>query len=99
MNLKEIVENFVWRYLERSAIFCGIHYEEKRVAIHRKDGRPHEERLTVYEKYFRTLNSDEWVPLCQNHQRFVHWAMDDLGLKWDDLKKFKIKEHGAEGEI
>ncbi len=79
--------------------FCGIHYEEKRIAIHRKDGRPHAERLTVYEKYFRTLNPDEWVSLCQNHHRFVHWTMDTLGLQWDDLKNFKIKENGAEGEI
>ena len=66
--------------------FCGTHYTKKRVSIHRKDGRPHEVKLTVYEKYFRTLDPTEWVALCQNHHRQVHWAMEVLGLSWTDLE-------------
>lgn len=66
--------------------FCGTHYEEKKVPIHRKDGRPHVEKLSKKEKYFRTLDPEEWVSLCNEHHRHVHWVMDTLNLKWDDLK-------------
>jgi DNA-binding transcriptional regulator LsrR (DeoR family) len=80
--------------------FCGLHYDKgKRVILHRKDGRPHNNRLITQERYFRTLDPEEWVSLCQKHHRYVHWAMNDLGLEWDNLKEFKKKENGAEGEI
>ena len=65
--------------------FCGTHFKEKKVSIHRKDGRPHAEKLTKREKYFRTLNPNEWVALCNEHHRHVHWAMDTLNLDWSNL--------------
>jgi hypothetical protein len=69
-----------------SCYFCGNHYEKRRLPIHRKDGRPHKEKLTKKEKYFRTLNPSEWVSLCNDDHRHVHWAMDILNLEWDDLE-------------
>lgn len=83
--------------LGEKCYFCDLHYNKgKRVIIHRKDGRPHDSKLTTKEQYFRTLEPKEWVSVCQKHHRYVHWVMDDLGLEWDDLKR---KEGGAEGEI
>jgi hypothetical protein len=66
--------------------FCGTKSKERRIPLHRKDGRLHPEKLTKEERYFRTLNPDEWVPICNKHHRHVHWAMDKLNLEWDDLK-------------
>jgi len=65
---------------------CGVHYEEKTMVIHRKDGRPPDRKLLAYEKYFRTLNPDEWVSLCRKCHRHITWTMDKLGIEWDDLE-------------
>ncbi|MFW9890277.1 MAG: sigma factor-like helix-turn-helix DNA-binding protein, partial [Candidatus Thorarchaeota archaeon] len=67
--------------------FCGTDYEDRRLVIHRKDGRPHNLRLLEKERYLRTLKLDEWVALCQKCHRYVHWAEEKLGLSWSDLKK------------
>ncbi|MFX1605946.1 MAG: hypothetical protein ACFFDD_08555 [Promethearchaeota archaeon] len=69
-----------------SCHFCAAKTGEKKIPIHRKDGRNHPGILTRSEKYYRTLNPDEWVLLCSKHHRYVHWAMDTLNLKWDDMK-------------
>ncbi|MFW9890313.1 MAG: hypothetical protein ACFFER_19200, partial [Candidatus Thorarchaeota archaeon] len=69
-----------------SCYFCGTYHSKARLVIHRKDGRPHDSKLLVKEKYYRTLNPKNWVPLCQKHHRYVHWAMDNLALKWEDLE-------------
>lgn len=66
--------------------FCGIDHEDTRIVIHRKDGRKHPYDLTEKEKYFRTLEPDEWVSLCQKHHLRAHWVMDVLGLKWKDIE-------------
>ena len=76
--------------------FCGSRYDEKQLLLHRKDGRPHHGDLTIKEKFFRTLDPKDWVFLCNHEHRAIHWALNTLGLKWDDLKR---KEDGAEGEI
>ncbi len=76
----------------RSALFgdtcflCGMKKESgKKIPLHRKDGRPHDNKLIKSEKYFRTLNPDEWVTICQKHHRLVHWAMEKLKLEWHDF--------------
>jgi len=66
--------------------FCNTHYENKKVPIHRKDGRPHQEKLTKKEVFFRTLDPKEWVALCNEHHRQVHWAIESLNLDWEDLE-------------
>jgi transcriptional regulator with XRE-family HTH domain len=72
-------------------VFCNLHYKEnkKNLPTHRKDGRPHHKDLLRYEKYFKCLNPDEWVTLCQKEHNYVHWAMDKLGMKWEDFEKRK----------
>jgi len=73
--------------------FCGATSNERKIPIHRKDGRLHSERLTKSEKHFRILNPDEWVSLCSKHHRHVHWTMATLNLKWDDLKSANNEEN------
>jgi transposase len=65
---------------------CGVHYEEKTLVTHRKDGRPHSPKLIAHEKNFRTLNPDDWVSLCRKCHRYVHWTMDKLHMNWADLE-------------
>lgn len=70
-----------------SCHFCGVKNDEKRIVLHRKDGRAHPKKLISHLKYFRTLDPTEWVFLCQRHHRYVHWAMRRLNLKWQDLEQ------------
>jgi hypothetical protein len=65
--------------------FCGTVPEGMRLVVHRKDGSKHSRRLLSLKKYLRELNPDEWVALCQKHHRYVHWAMDRLHLRWQDM--------------
>ncbi len=68
-----------------SCHFCGEIEEGKNRVSHRKDGRPHENRILASAKYLRNLDSDEWVGLCNKCHRQVTWARDTLGMKWDDF--------------
>ncbi|MFW9893924.1 MAG: hypothetical protein ACFFFO_17100 [Candidatus Thorarchaeota archaeon] len=47
------------------------------------------------EKYFRTLDPNDWLFLCNPEHRGVHWALNKLGREGDNLKR----KDGAEGEI
>ena len=89
---KEIKEGFegklsdlVRLIIGDTCYFCGVHYREKILVTHRKDGRSHEKNLFRSEKNIQFLNPNEWVSLCRKHHRYVHWAMDTLGLRWSDL--------------
>jgi transcriptional regulator with XRE-family HTH domain len=72
-------------------VFCGLHYRntKKKLSTHRKDGRLHHKDLFRYEKYFRSLNPENWTTLCTKHHNYVHWAMDNLGMTWDDFEMFQ----------
>ena len=63
---------------------CGDS-KNRRLVIHRKDGRPHRHRLLWSEGNLKYLNPDEWAVLCQKCHRYVHWAEASLGLEWGDL--------------
>ncbi|MHA2022491.1 MAG: helix-turn-helix domain-containing protein [Candidatus Thorarchaeota archaeon] len=65
--------------------FCNIHYKKKKIVTHRKDGRPHDNKLLRYRQHLCTLNPIDWVSLCQKCHRYVHWTMDTLHMKWSDL--------------
>ena len=60
--------------------FCGKDYENRRLAIHRKDGRAHRSSLLWSERNLKALNPDEWIALCQKCHRYVHWAEDILKM-------------------
>jgi hypothetical protein len=55
--------------------------------VHTNPKRPHHSNLTTKEMFFRTLDPKEWVFLCYNDHRGVHWSMNTLGLERDDLKR------------
>ena len=74
-----------------SCHFCGDIEEGKKMVIHRKDGRPHENRILASTKYLRNLNPDDWVALCNKCHRQVTWARDTLGMIWIDLDLEKRK--------
>jgi len=65
--------------------FCGVYYKEKILVTHRKDGKSHEKNLFRSEENLKFLIPDEWVSLCRKHHRYVHWAMDTLGMQWSGL--------------
>ena len=64
---------------------CQTCESRKTLVIHRKDGRPHENRILASTKYLRELNPAEWVALCRNCHRQVTWANDILGAIWDEI--------------
>ena len=67
--------------------FCGSDYERRRLIVHRKDGTTHDFKLLHSEKYLRTLNLDDWVPLCQKCHSYVHWIMEKFQMNWDSLAR------------
>ena len=84
---EEKIENLGRALFGENCYFCGVHYSEKRIVTHRKDGRPHNRKMLESEMYLRTLNPDEWVSLCNKCHRYVHWARDKLHIEWEDLDK------------
>ena len=83
---EENVANLRKALFGENCFFCGTHGKEKRLAIHRKDGRPHGDRLLWSKKYLRALNPNDWVSLCQKCHRYVHWTMNELHLDWAKLE-------------
>ncbi len=67
---------------------CSIYgSDNRRLAIHRKDGKPHRSNFLMKRENLESLDLDEWTPLCQKCHRYVHWAGESLGLTWDDFEK------------
>ena len=67
--------------------FCGSDYERRKLVIHRKDGTTHDSKLLHSEKYLRTLNLDEWVPLCRKCHSYVHWVMEKFQMNCNSLAR------------
>ncbi|MHA1962453.1 MAG: hypothetical protein ACW99U_19800 [Candidatus Thorarchaeota archaeon] len=53
-----------------TCFICGVHHKHNAI-------------LLKSEVYLRSLSPDEWVTLCQKCHRYVHWAMEELGLEWE----------------
>lgn len=66
--------------------FCGAIPEEKNRVIHRKDGQPHRRSSLWTKEFLLKMNPGEWILLCSKHHRYVHWAMKQLGLSWEDIE-------------
>lgn len=81
MNAKEVRESL----FGNSCHFCGEIPKRKRMVIHRKDGRRHDERILSSAKYLKRINPDNWVGLCNKCHRQTTWSKDILGMDWDDL--------------
>ncbi len=68
---------------------CGVHYREKTLTVHRKDGRRHGRDILKRKKHLRVMNPDDWISLCQKCHRETHWAMHALSMDWEDLERMK----------
>ncbi len=93
---EETVEEMRKAIFGEECHFCGTIPEGKRLVIHRKDGTRHRDGLLWSREQLPNLDPDEWVPLCQKHHRYVHWAMDELGFNWDNLESaFRRKKRDS----
>ncbi len=90
-NLEGEVEDIRRALFGGECYFCGTIPEGKKLVIHRKDGAPHRGSLLWSKERLRELKLEEWQALCTKHHRYVHWAMRNLGLKWDDIDSAFLK--------
>lgn len=81
------VETLRRRLFGEQCYFCGSYYNGRRLTIHRKDGKQHRSVLLWSQRNLKSLDSNEWVSLCQKCHRYVHWAMDNLQMKWEDFER------------
>lgn len=81
MNAKELRELL----FGISCSACGIRSNEMTMVIHRKDGKSHDSRMLSYVKNLQKLDVDNWTLLCRKCHRHVHWAMEQLDMKWEDF--------------
>jgi len=82
-NVERINPKDMRRYLFGTK--CQICKSKKTLVIHRKDGRPHENRILASTKYLRELNPANWVALCRNCHRQITWTSDILGASWNEI--------------
>lgn len=65
---------------------CQICTEERRLAIHRKDGAEHNPDDLWKIEYLRTVNPDEYAAVCIPCHNGVHWRMRTYGQNWEQIK-------------
>lgn len=66
---------------------CEICGDEKEI-IHRKDGKRHSIYLTNSLKGLRSIDPDEWAPICKPCHLDVHALMRVKTFEWESIKKF-----------
>jgi hypothetical protein len=67
------------KLVNMSGGICQFGNHPWHLRFHKKDGKEHRSWMDV-EK-----NPKDFVLLCEACHRHVHWCMDFLGLKWDDI--------------
>jgi len=82
---KETVSELRKRLFGEKCSMCESH--NRKLVIHRKDGRPHDRNFLRSRENLEALDTDEWVLLCQKCHRYVHWAEEKLGIDWHDFEK------------
>ena len=65
---------------------CHLCSEERKIAIHRKDGRPHHPDYLWRLRNLEKLDSEEWTALCIPCHRGVHWLMQDFNQNWKQIQ-------------
>ena len=68
-----------------SCYFCGQIPDDKRLVIHKKDGEEHDKEDLWEKERLQSLDIDDWVPLCNKHHRYTHWAMKRINMTWPDI--------------
>lgn len=82
-DARETIGELRKRLFGEECSMCGS--DNRRLAIHRKDGSPHSKNFLRFRENLENINTDEWTLLCQKCHRYVHWAMDNLRMKWNDF--------------
>ncbi len=70
---------------------CGCIKEERKIAIHKKDGKAHNENHLWRIIILESIDSDEWVALCIACHRGVHWLMKTYNLTWNEIESLLKK--------
>ncbi len=83
---RETIDELRKRIFGEKCSICDSDKDNRRPAIHRKDGRPHRSNFLRLERNLKLLDPSEWVALCQKCHRYVHWAMDNLHMKWENFE-------------
>ena len=93
---KENRKNTQMKVVElRKKIFgikCQICTEERKIAIHRKDGSKHNPDDLWRISNLRTVNPDEYAAVCIPCHRGVHWMMRTYGQNWVQIKSQSLME-------
>ena len=76
-----------WRNEKRKQAdkICG---KQRRLILHKKDGKPHEHTLTAQKAI---KNPESYVKLCEWCHKAIHWNMKFFGMTWKDVCK-KLEE-------
>ena len=82
-DARETIGELRKRFFGEECSMCGS--DNRRLAIHRKDGSPHNRNFLRSRENLEDINTHEWTLLCQKCHRYVHWAMDNLQMKWNDF--------------
>ena len=73
-------------------MICKASQDERMLAVHRKDGSPHESEVVWNPESLQNLQPEEWVLLCPRCHRAVHWSMTYLSMKWQDFSEISSNE-------
>ena len=85
-------EQLTKKFGERCPI-CGDTYC---LQIHKKDGKPHRQWASLNNtEFWLLLSSDDFVQLCFNCHKAVHWCMYYLGMEWEDIQFKAIPIEGV----
>ncbi|MCK4567012.1 MAG: hypothetical protein KAU48_06860, partial [Candidatus Thorarchaeota archaeon] len=85
MKVVELRENLF-------GIKCQICTEERKLAIHRKDGSKHNPDDLWRISNLGTVNPDEYAAVCIPCHRGVHWMMRTYGQNWVQIKSQSLME-------
>lgn len=81
-------KQLIQKYLGDKCVICN---GKKRLIAHRKDGLKHKK---FYELKIKNLdlelNSDNYVLICYNCHKGVHWCMNYLNLNWNQIMGHKF---------
>lgn len=67
---------------------CLICTDDYWMQLHRKDGNQHKKWAEMTNAEFKTmLDGNDYVWLCYNCHKHVHWCMEHLGMTWQEIQK------------
>ena len=75
---------------------CSICGEERKLAIHRKDGEEHDKDALWRVGYLKSIDPDEWAAVCMPCHWGVHWMMTEYGLNWSQIKSLPLRKQKLE---